>query len=186
MLANPAQVSLNAIIKRLLFVLIGLMTPAACAALGFVYLDNIPEYRALYDPFHTAIAIALAAFFFTDAGCQVFSASIDTIYLCTFKDMAENKPPKYMSNRLRKAFGVDEAEVESGTDVEETKSKKVAPAYEEEARGDCGGARQSAPGRAAPSPRASGGVLISRAPAPVAPVRVSLPARVQPPTLSTR
>ena len=37
--------------------------------------------------------------------------AVDTIYLCAFKDMEENSPPKYMSNDLRKGFGFDKAKV---------------------------------------------------------------------------
>ena len=40
----------------------------------------------------------------------VYSCSIDTIFLCAFKDIKENgDAPKYLSNDLRRAFGFDKA-----------------------------------------------------------------------------
>ena len=45
---------------------------------------------------------------------MVFSCCIDTIYICAFKDMRENDPPKFMSNDLREAFGIDAAVKETG------------------------------------------------------------------------
>ena len=44
---------------------------------------------------------------------SVYECAIDSIFLCAFKDMADNKPPKYMSNDLRKAFGLDLADEEA-------------------------------------------------------------------------
>ena len=44
--------------------------------------------------------------------------SIDTIYLCAFEDMervkAKSDAKLYMSDSLRKGFGIDQAEAEAG------------------------------------------------------------------------
>ena len=47
--------------------------------------------------------------------CAVFDCCIDTIYLCAFKDMKENDPPKFLSNDMREGFGIDKAEAEAGS-----------------------------------------------------------------------
>ena len=53
--------------------------------------------------------------------CAVFDCCIDTIYLCAFKDMKENDPPKFMSNDMREGFGIDKAEAEGGKGYEAVK-----------------------------------------------------------------
>ena len=73
---------------------------------------------------------------------MVFSCCIDTIYICAFKDMRENDPPKFMSNDLREAFGIDAADTERGPGtgpsyqpVRDTASVSPAPAAKAGAAG---------------------------------------------------
>ena len=116
-IAYPAQTAVNKICQKLLKLLIGYSTPVICAVCAFYWLDGDTTYSDKYNPFYAALVVGLVAFIIADGVCIVFDVAIDTIYICAFKDMEENKPPKFMSNNLRKAFGIDEAEDESSAGV---------------------------------------------------------------------
>merc|ERR1719291_374283 len=114
----PAQTAVNRIVQKLLCLFIGFATPAGCAIACFYYLDSQEDYTKEYEPVYASIAVALIAYIVMDCELIVFNVAIDTIYLCSFKDMEENNPPKFMSNDLRAGFGIDKAEAEASMGVQ--------------------------------------------------------------------
>ena len=46
--------------------------------------------------------VFLCAYVIASNVSTVYSCSIDTIFLCAFKDLKENGTPKYLSNDLRR------------------------------------------------------------------------------------
>uniref|UniRef100_A0A7S4F3X7 Choline transporter-like protein n=1 Tax=Chrysotila carterae TaxID=13221 RepID=A0A7S4F3X7_CHRCT len=126
-LKNPAQTLINQMVQKLLGMLIGFTTPALCALVCFYYLENDEEYKSEYEPLYVAIVVLIASFIVMDAVLIVFSVAVDTIYLCAFKDMEENNPPKYMSNDLRKGFGFDEAQARIAREHREPTSLSFDP-----------------------------------------------------------
>jgi hypothetical protein len=123
--AHTAQVVINGIVQRLLLLLIGLTTPIGCTVGAFLYLETQPSYITVHSPIYSALVIFLLAFFITSATCQVFAVSIDTVFVCAFKDMDENKPPKYFSEDLRAGYGLGPAAV--SWDRATGSGAKVAP-----------------------------------------------------------
>jgi hypothetical protein len=123
--AHAAQVIINGIVQKLLLLLIGLTTPIGCAAGAFLYLETQPSYVLVHSPFYSGIVIFLLAFLITSATCQVFAVSIDTVFVCAFKDMDENHPPKYLSDGMRAGLGLDH--VPAGRDRAAGSGAKVAP-----------------------------------------------------------
>jgi len=119
----PAQTALNKTVTFILFLLIGVSTPVLSAACAFWYLEyGAGDYP---DKFNTLWAAGLTfvfAYIVTQAIVSIYNCAMDTIYLCAFKDMAENDPPKYMSNDLRTGFGLalsaHDAFVEAGAPPE--------------------------------------------------------------------
>ena len=127
----PSQLAVNKIVAKLLSLLIGLSTPCACTVFCFLYLDADAEFSAHLSPFYPAAAVFLAAYLVADGITTVFTCCVDTIYLSAFKDMDENDPPRFMSNDLRRGFGLDAAASEAprgyGTGKRAAAYNKVAP-----------------------------------------------------------
>jgi len=148
--ANPGQVAINKMVQKLLGLLIGLSTPIGCCLAAFFFLESQTEYAAQYEPIYCAIAVLVVSYLVTDALVVCFNVGIDTIFVSAFKDMAENKPPKFMSDSLRRGFGLPRykdggyEEMDDADEEEETEpalqkgsphrkgqsGKKVAPAWE--------------------------------------------------------
>jgi hypothetical protein len=138
-LSNPGQVSVNQIVKLLLSFLMTWSNPVLCATLCFYTLDSNAAYGASgYEPIYPSVFVFLCAYVIASNVSTVYSCSIDTIFLCAFKDIKENgDSPKYLSNDLRRAFGFDKAGAEGRTgggkgEDEGGKSSKVAPAPKED------------------------------------------------------
>ena len=127
--AYPAQAAVNAMVKGLLLLLLGWSTPFLCAAACFFALEADGAYLGKgYSPIYAAVVVFAASFVIADGITMVFSCCIDTIYICAFKDMRENHPPKYMSNDLREAFGIDAADKETGQSYQPVRDMaSVAP-----------------------------------------------------------
>mmetsp|Transcript_16710 Transcript_16710/g.46455 ORF Transcript_16710/g.46455 Transcript_16710/m.46455 type:complete len:795 (+) Transcript_16710:42-2426(+) len=104
---HTGQVAINSIVQRLLLLLVGLTTPIGCAIGALLYLEERSYYDYNHSPFYSALIIFLLAFLITSATCQVFAVSIDTVFVCAFKDMDENTPPKYLSDDMRMGLGLD-------------------------------------------------------------------------------
>ena len=51
-----------------------------------------------------------AAYVIASSITGVFNCSIDTIFVCAFKDIEENSPPKFLSTSLRDGFGLKDVE----------------------------------------------------------------------------
>ena len=124
-----AQTIVNAVLQRLLLLLIGLTTPIGCAVSAFFYLQSLPDYVAEYSPVYAGVLVFLLAFFITSSTCQVLAVSMDTIYVC---------------DRRKEKLGIKVAEeaVGSGSDAAARGTAKVAPdpgpapsAADEEAEG---------------------------------------------------
>lgn len=148
MLENPGQVAINKMVQKLLGLLIGLTTPIGCCLGAFYYLSAQTEYAKQYNPIYCAVAVFILSYLVTDSLVICFNCGIDTIFVCAFKDMKENNPPKFMSDSLRRGFGLPKTLKGSGDkngDFEQLsqgendsshtekpgkppKSKKVAPA----------------------------------------------------------
>ena len=114
MMENPGQVAINKMVQKLLGLLVGLATPVGCCLGAFFYLESQTEYTAQYSPLYCAIAVFILAFLVTDSLVICFNCGIDTIFVCAFKDMKENKPPKFMSDSLRRGFGLPKSLKSSG------------------------------------------------------------------------
>ena len=109
----PAQAAVNKTVQKLLSLLLGWSIPALCSVCAWYHLDNDDDYTAEgFSAVHAALAVFLGAWVVADGLTTTFSCCIDTIYLSAFVDMEANDPPKYMSNDLREAFGIDKAEEE--------------------------------------------------------------------------
>jgi len=115
-ISNPAQVAINKVVVKILVILIGLSTPVISACAAFAYLEWCSIDPFYKDKYNNLVAVAvtfLISYIVTTGVVSIYECAIDSIFLCAFKDMADNKPPKYMSNDLRKAFGLDLADEEA-------------------------------------------------------------------------
>ena len=73
----------------------------------------------MYAPLYPALTVFIMGYLLSVGITTVLEAAIDTIYLCAFKDMEANTlGPKYMSDDLREAFGIDKAPEEAGRKAE--------------------------------------------------------------------
>jgi len=131
----PMQHSVNLMVKFLLHVLISIGTPLGCAVATFYYLNGQSDYTRDFNPIWAAIVVFLSSYIISDGVAAVYDVTIDTIFLCAFKDMKENNPPKFMSNDLREGFGIDKAEEEAGFKKPDSndgymRGNQVAPNYE--------------------------------------------------------
>jgi hypothetical protein len=113
----PAQTAINAIIKNLLKMLIGWSIPTICAAGAWYYLDSwtfeedcgkttcpTVVYSDTYNVLCPTVTVFAIAYFIANGITVSLTCCLDTIFLCAYKDMQENKPPKFMSDALRAAF----------------------------------------------------------------------------------
>lgn len=113
-MANPAQTAINKTVSKVLNLLIGISTPTLSAAVTFWYLEyGAGDYPEKYNTLVAAAVTFLISYIVTSGITSIYDCAIDTIFLCSFKDMNDNKPPKYMSNDLRAAFGLDLADEEA-------------------------------------------------------------------------
>jgi len=118
----PAQTALNKTVAKVLNLLIGWSTPVLSAACAFWYLEyGAGDYAEQFNTMWAAGVTFIIAFIVTSGITMIYDCAIDTIYLCAFKDMAENDPPKFMSDDLRVGFGLamsqEEAYTEAGVPV---------------------------------------------------------------------
>jgi len=125
----PAQTALNKTVARLLNLLIGWSTPVLAAACAFWYLEyGAGDYPEKFNTLWAAGVTFIIAFIVTSGITMIYDCAIDSIYLSAFKDMEENTPPKYMSEDLRKGFGLslssEDAFSEAGVPVELAKKHK--------------------------------------------------------------
>jgi hypothetical protein len=127
-LKYPAQTSINKTVQGLLSVLIAVGTPVLFAVICFYYLDGQSDYNSKYNPFWASLVVFLVARIVSCGNMSVFTVAIDTIYIAAFKDMEENKPPKYMSNAMRASFGLDPAKAEAESGKVGVSGTKVLPA----------------------------------------------------------
>jgi len=116
----PAQTAVNQAVKKLLKVIINWSTPAICAAVCFFYLEGDDEWSEEHAALYPALTVFVGALAVSDGITTVLECCIDTIYLCAFKDMEANDPPKFMSDSLRSGFGLARAvaEREAGNDID--------------------------------------------------------------------
>jgi hypothetical protein len=130
LITQPAQVTVNQIVKKLLGFLMTWSNPCLCAALCFYVLDGDAAYKdAGYEAIYPSLFVFLCAYVIAANVATVYGCSIDTILVCSIKDISENPDdPKYLSNDLRKAFGFDKAAEGSAAALNPAKeSGKVQP-----------------------------------------------------------
>jgi len=106
------QTAVNKTVQFLLRLLIGWSIPLFCAVLTFLVLDGNAAYSE-YNAMWPALIVFIASYIIADGVCTVYDCCIDTIYLLSFEDMEREGGPKYMSEDLRKGFGIDEADSEA-------------------------------------------------------------------------
>lgn len=101
--ANPTQVAINALVGMLLYLMIAISIPCACALLGMLWC----EANGSTEPMWPACFIFVASLVISSGVAEVFRCVIDTIFLCAFKDMkANNGQPFHMSKALQDGFGI--------------------------------------------------------------------------------
>ena len=131
LLAHPAQTAINRTVQWMLRILVGLSSPLLCTFFAMQYLQSADEgaYAATHNPAWAAFVVLVASYVVTDAMVTVYNCAIDTIYLCAFIDMMENQPPKFMSDGLRRGFGLsrarDDGEGKAGSEVEREEERKA-------------------------------------------------------------
>ena len=103
----PAQLAVNRLVGNLLRFAITLSIPLGSAALAFFWIGSHTPARP--DPWVPVLLVAAIAFFIASAITGVFRCCIDTIFVCSFKDMEEHNPPKFMPSSMRSSFGLDES-----------------------------------------------------------------------------
>jgi len=106
-LQNPGQVSINALVVKLLRVVAWFSMPLACAITFYYILDG--ELSSTSNAVYPAGIIYLLALIMTTSCMTVFECTITTIFVCCFQDKAEFGG-KHMSKQLAKAFGIDQSD----------------------------------------------------------------------------
>lgn len=101
-----AQMSINSLVSTILKFVISLSIPTGCAILAFMLIDQAGGY----SPMWCAVTVFILAFVIASCITDVFKCCIDTIFVCSFKDLEENTPPKFMSTALRTGFGLEGVE----------------------------------------------------------------------------
>ena len=114
-LSCPAQV------EKLLVFTITLTTPIVCAFACWASLNA----QDFLNPLYPSALIFVIAFFIAESIATLFECTIDTIYVCSFRD-AKEFGGKFMTDELRDAFGLDEAVAEK----EATKTQVASEASE--------------------------------------------------------
>jgi len=111
---NAAQTAVNKVVEKLIVLIIAFTTPTLMALVCYGWLSNNDDYMKCSgnacenNPLYPCVLVWIGSFFLADAIATVFECTIDTIFLCSFKDAAEYDG-KYMSKDMREAFGIDAA-----------------------------------------------------------------------------
>jgi len=104
---NAAQTAVNKTVEKLIVLIIAWTTPTLLALVCYGVLEENSEYIANgNNPIYPALLVWIGSFFIADAIATVFECTIDTIFLCSFKDASEYGG-KFMSADMRSAFGMD-------------------------------------------------------------------------------
>ena len=104
---NAMQTAVNKVVEKLIVLIIAWTTPTLMALICYGWLSNKSDYMQDNNPLYPCILVWIGSFALAGAIATVFECTIDTIFLCSFKDAAEYDG-KYMSKDMRKAFGIDE------------------------------------------------------------------------------
>ena len=110
--AHPVQTAVNKTVEKLLVMLISLTTPLICAFIAYMWLQNSQFLAEDDNPLYPTVMVGICAYFIADAIGVVFQCTIDTMYLCSFKDIDEYGG-KHMSSDMRDAFGLGAVEGEA-------------------------------------------------------------------------
>lgn len=103
---NAIQTAVNKVVQKLIVLIISFTTPTFMALICYGWLYNNSEYAEDNNPLYPCILVWIGSFALAGAIATVFECTIDTIFLCSFKDAAEYDG-KYMSKDMREAFGID-------------------------------------------------------------------------------
>jgi choline transporter-like protein 2/4/5 len=105
-LGNPAQTAVNKIVQTLISFMISLSIPVICGCACFLTLEGQGSTHPIYPTVFAFVMSAILA----KAISGVFACTIDTIYICAFKDMAQPGGVKFMSDEMRDGFGLDKTD----------------------------------------------------------------------------
>ena len=103
---NAMQTAVNKVVEKLIVLIIAWTTPTLMALICYGWLSNKSDYMQDNNPLYPCILVWIGSFALAGAIATVFECTIDTIFLCSFKDAAEYDG-KYMSKDMREAFGID-------------------------------------------------------------------------------
>ena len=103
---NAVQTAVNKVVEKLVVLIIAWTTPTLMALVCYGWLSNNSEYMQDNNPLYPCVLVWIGSFALAGAIATVFECTIDTIFLCSFKDAAEYDG-KYMSKDMREAFGID-------------------------------------------------------------------------------
>jgi len=103
---NAMQTAVNKVVEKLIVLIIAWTTPTLMALVCYGWLSNNAEYMQDNNPLYPCVLVWMGSFALAGAIATVFECTIDTIFLCSFKDAAEYDG-KYMSKDMREAFGID-------------------------------------------------------------------------------
>jgi len=110
-LKNAARVATLKMISTFLMILGKIVIACTCGFLGFLWIDNDPQYQApdgapLSSGLLPVIVTTFVAFMVGSAFIGVYSMAIDTIMLCFLEDMAINDgsadKPYYADGALKR------------------------------------------------------------------------------------
>jgi hypothetical protein len=104
-LGQPAQLSLNTMVRNVLALIQLIGIPAVC---GWVC-HQILKSNGRPEPMYPSALVVLLAYVITASFAIVMSCALDTLFVCCVRDKAEYKAA-FMSDRLHRAFGFDKSE----------------------------------------------------------------------------
>lgn len=103
---NAMQTAVNKVVEKLIILMIAWTTPTLMSLFCYAWLSNNDEYMADNNPLYPCILVWVGSFALASAIATVFECTIDTIFLCSFRDAAMFDG-KYMSKEMKDAFGID-------------------------------------------------------------------------------
>ena len=107
---NAMQTAVNKVVEKLIILIIAWTTPTFMSLICYAWLSGNDEYTADNNPLYPCIIVWVGSFALAGAIATVFECTIDTIFLCSFRDAAKFDG-KYMSKDMKAAFDIKEEEM---------------------------------------------------------------------------
>ena len=102
---NAMQTAVNKVVEKLIILIIAWTTPTFTSLICYAWLSGNDEYTADNNPLYPCIIVWVGSFALAGAIATVFECTIDTIFLCSFRDAAMFNG-KYMSVEMKEGFGI--------------------------------------------------------------------------------